>query len=119
MKKLVLLIDDEDIIRMTSGEILEELGLDVITAATGNEGLEVFKSKSSDISLVILDLTLPDMPGMEVFNEMRKTPSGVKYLLTSGYSQDMAEIGKDASFIQKPYTMTELNKRLVDLLGEI
>jgi len=117
MKKLVLLVDDEEIIRLTSGEILEELGFDVIPAATGTEGLAVFRDKKSEISLVFIDMTLPDMSGMELFNEMKKISSGTKFLLTSGYRQDMTGAGDDAVFIQKPYTISELNKRLQELLG--
>ncbi len=117
MKKLVLLVDDEKIIRMTSGEILEELGYEVITAGTGKEGFEVFHQRKNDISIVILDMTLPDINGSEVFKQMRELSSGAKFLLTSGYRQDMVDTGKDVMFIQKPYTIKELNDRLNELIG--
>jgi DNA-binding NtrC family response regulator len=117
MKKLVLLVDDEDIIRLTSGEILQEIGFDVITAGTGREGLEIFNTKTGEIALVILDMTLPDISGMELLNEMKKIKSGSKFLLTSGYRQDMTGSGSEVEFIQKPYTITELNSKLNKLLG--
>ena len=117
MKKLVLLVDDEEIIRLTSGEILEELGFDVIAAADGKEGLAIFKARISEISLVFIDMTLPDMTGMELFNEMKGLSSGAKFLLTSGYRQDMTDAGNDAEFIQKPYTISELSKHLKGLIG--
>jgi len=117
MKKLVLLIDDEKIIRMTSGEILEELGFEVITAGTGSEALDIFKSKQDQISVVILDMTLPDITGVELFNQMKKLPSDIKYLFTSGYRQDMINAGKNVAFIQKPYTIQELNSKLNELIG--
>ncbi len=112
MKKLVLLVDDEEIIRMTTGEILEELGFDVISAGTGTEGLEIYRADHSRIALVILDMTLPDITGIELFTEMKKISPDVKFLLTSGYRQDMAGAGCDAAFIQKPYTMSDLDNRL-------
>lgn len=117
MKRLVLLVDDEEIIRLTSGEILDELGFDVIAAATGSEGLAVFRERNSEISLVFIDMTLPDMSGMELFEEMKKISPETKFLLTSGYRQDMTGAGDEAAFIQKPYTISELNIRLTELLG--
>lgn len=116
MKRLVLLIDDEKIIRMTSGEILEELGFDVITAGTGSEGLDIFKAKQNEISIVILDMTLPDIQGIELFNQMKKLSTDIKFLFTSGYRQDMTDAGRDVMFIQKPYTIQELNDRLNELI---
>jgi DNA-binding NtrC family response regulator len=117
MRKLVLLVDDEEIIRMTTGEILEELGFDVISAGTGSEGLDVYKENYSKIALVILDMTLPDITGVELFNEMKKISKNVKFLLTSGYRQDMSGAGGDVSFIQKPYTMSDLDNRLKEILS--
>lgn len=117
MKKLVLLVDDEEIIRLTTCEILEELGFDVITAATGNEGFTIFKDRNSEISLAFIDMTLPDMSGFELFEKMKKISSSVKFLLTSGYRQDMTGVGNEAAFIQKPYTISELSSRLKKLIG--
>jgi len=116
MKKLILLVDDEEIIRLTSGEILEELGYDVLTAATGSEGLNIFKTKYMEISLIILDMTLPDISGIELFNEMKKVNSEKKFLFTSGYRQDMTNSGSGVAFIQKPYTILELRDKVSDLL---
>ena len=117
MKKLVLLVDDEEIIRMTTGEILQELGFDVISAGTGYEGLDAYKENHSKIALVILDMTLPDITGVELFAEMKKISKDVKFLLTSGYSHDMTGADNDAMFIQKPYTMTDLDKRLKEIFS--
>ncbi len=117
MKKLILLVDDEEIIRLTSGEILEELGFAVIAAGTGNEGLEIFKAKHNEISVVIIDMTLPDISGTELFTEMKKILSDVKFLLTSGYRQDMTGSGSEVMFIQKPYTISELSLKLNELIG--
>lgn len=117
MKKLVLLVDDEEIIRMTTGEILAELGFDVITIGTGREALDIFKSDNSKISLVILDMTLPDITGFALFSEMKQINSEVKFLLTSGYRQDMSGAGDGVSFIQKPYTILDLNNKLKSIFG--
>lgn len=115
MKKTVLLVDDEEIIRLTSGEIMEELGYTVIVAGSGYEALEIFKSMYNELTFVFLDMTLPDFSGMELIHEMKKISSDIKFLLTSGYRVDMTEVGDEARFIQKPYTISELNEKLNDL----
>ena len=116
MEKLVLLIDDEDIIRLTTGEILEELGFEVITASSGNEALDILKAGKENISLIILDMTLPDYSGIELFNEIKKITGDVKFLLTSGYRQDMTGAASELTFIQKPYTISELSDSINKLI---
>ena len=118
MKELILLVDDEDIIRMTSGEILKELGFDVITADNGETALALYRDRKDEISIVILDMTLPDISGIELFNEMKKIPSSSKFLLTSGYRRDMTGTGHEAVFIQKPYTISELSKKIDEVSRE-
>ncbi len=116
MKKTVLLVDDEEIIRLTSGEIMEELGYNVIVAGSGNEALEIFKNRCHEIAFVFLDMTLPDYSGMDLLLEMKKISSGIKFLLTSGYRVDMTGINNEAIFIQKPYTISELSTKLHELI---
>jgi len=116
MKKLILLIDDEEIIRITSGEIITELGFDVITASNGSEALDIFKKKYNDISLVILDLTLPDRPGLEIFHELIDIDPDAKVMLTSGFAQESLD-RDNVAFIQKPYTISDLNEKLNELIA--
>lgn len=117
MKKTVLLVDDEEIIRLTSGEIMEELGYSVIVAGSGNEALEIFKVRYKELTFVFLDMTLPDYSGMDLLHEMKKISSNIKFLLTSGYRVDMTGAGNETMFIQKPYTISELNKKLNELIS--
>lgn len=116
MKKKVLLIDDEEIIRITSGEIMTELGFNVITAATGRDGLDLFSKSYGDISLVILDLTLPDISGFEIYNAMKKINPEAKIMLTSGFAHEPIE-NSNVVFIQKPYTISDLNRKLKELIA--
>ena len=115
MKKLILLIDDEEIIRITSGEIMAELGFDVITAGSGSEALDIYKKRYRDISLVILDLTLPDRPGIEIFHELVNIDPDAKVMLTSGFTQESLD-RDNVVFIQKPYTISDLNNKLNELI---
>lgn len=114
----VLLVDDEETIRVIGAEMLKELGFTVVTAADGREAVEIFKS-TPDISFVILDLTMPHMDGEQCFRELRQLDPSVKVIMSSGYNeQEVTEkfVGKGlAGFIQKPYrflTLQDVIRRL-------
>lgn len=117
----ILLIDDEEIIRMTTGEILNELGYEVITAASGDEGMSILREKTDAITLVILDMSMPGKSGLEIYREIKELYPATKVLLTSGYRED-EKIESDLnskhdSFIQKPYTIDELNRKISSITG--
>ncbi len=117
----ILLVDDEETIRALGKRMLETLGFDVITAADGREAVELYRTRSRDIRVVLLDLTMPHMNGEETFRELRRLDTGVRVILSSGYMEnDVASrfAGKGlAGFIQKPYTLTALAERLRLVLG--
>ncbi|MGD1049437.1 MAG: response regulator, partial [Candidatus Krumholzibacteriaceae bacterium] len=70
MKPVILLVDDEDTIRLFLEKTLREEGYEALTAATGAEALEVTRSELPD--LVLLDLKLPDMSGLEVLRQIKE-----------------------------------------------
>jgi two-component system cell cycle sensor histidine kinase/response regulator CckA len=82
--------------------------------------LEVFKTNRGQIDCVILDLTMPEMAGDEVFRELRRLRKGVRVILSSGFNeQDVTQrfAGKGvAGFIQKPYTVKILQETLYRVL---
>jgi two-component system cell cycle sensor histidine kinase/response regulator CckA len=92
--------------------MLQRVGFEVIVAADGREALEEFARHKNNISLVILDLTMPHLDGEACYREMRRMQPGVKVILSSGYNeQDVVNrfAGKGlAGFVQKPYTTEEL-----------
>jgi PAS domain S-box-containing protein len=112
----ILLVDDDAEVRKVGSQILKRLGFKVITAAHGREGLEVFRTSGDGIDGVILDLTMPEMGGEEVFRELRRLCQDVRVILSSGYSEQEVTkrfAGKKiAGFIQKPYTMKMLRETL-------
>ncbi len=111
----VLLVDDEEMIRIIGTEMLEKLGFKVITADDGREALEIFKS-INDIAFVILDLTMTNMDGVQCFRELRQLNPTVKVIISSGYNkQDVVQkfIGKGlAGFLQKPYRLPALKEAI-------
>ncbi|MEW6660206.1 MAG: cache domain-containing protein [Thermodesulfobacteriota bacterium] len=108
----VLLVDDDAKVRQVGSQMLTILGFQVLAAATGQEALEAFQKGVNEIDCVILDLTMPEMGGEEVFRQLRQLRSDVCVILSSGYNeQEVTQrfVGKGlAGFIQKPYTMANL-----------
>ena len=111
----VLLVDDEDEVRGIGAEMLKILGFTPITAKDGREAVMIFKEKP-DISLVILDLTMPFMDGNQCFCELSRLDSNVKVIMSSGYNEQDVNQGlvcKGISgFIQKPYSLAALREAI-------
>ncbi|MBN1533712.1 MAG: PAS domain S-box protein [Spirochaetes bacterium] len=116
----VLLVDDEESVRTLGKRMLERLGYVAIVASDGREALEQFREKGEGILCVILDLTMPNMDGVETYHELRAIRDDVSVILSSGYTrQDVAErfSGRGLSgFIQKPYTLESLEAELKRVL---
>jgi DNA-binding NtrC family response regulator len=110
----VLLVDDEQIIRRSVGRLLEKLGYVVFMAESGRTALDIFQRKKKEISLVLLDLIMPEMDGTETYEELRKIDPNVCVILSSGYSKDEkveALLSKGVrGYIQKPFDMHSLSE---------
>jgi CheY-like chemotaxis protein len=105
-------IDDERVVRSVSERYLGRYGFEVLMAEDGRRGIDVFRRHVDDIVCVVLDLTMPEMNGDEVFRELRAIRPDVRVVLSSGYNQqDVTQrfAGKGlAGFIQKPYSAEQL-----------
>ncbi len=119
-KGLVLVVDDEEWIRDLTVKRLEHLGYEALEAKDGVEALEIFKDRFKDISCVLLDLTMPNKGGAQVFSEMRSIFPGVKVLLASGYDEQEAlrRFGDvpPTGFIHKPHDLKTLADKLDNIL---
>lgn len=118
----VLIIDDEEIIRETASEILEELGYQVLCARDGKEGLDIYKNNQELINVIILDMIMPKMNGRECFAQLRKINPEVKVLISSGFTSEEAmrniNIDDAAGFLKKPFTVTELYEALCRVIED-
>lgn len=108
----VLVVDDEEVMRSTAKDILEEFGYTVITAQNGLEAFNIFQLKHTIIDVVLLDMVMPEMSGPETFRAMQSVHPEVKVILTSGFQEDdrISDLLQEgvAGFIQKPYTLAKL-----------
>ncbi len=118
----VLVVDDDKSVRQVARDMLSAIGFDVLTASDGQEGVEVFRRRASEIVLVVLDLSMPRMSGEEAFIEIRKTAPGTRVILASGYDEKECTrrfAGRELSgFIQKPYRLTSLEEKIRDVLED-
>ena len=108
----ILLVDDEDLVRDIGGRILTRAGYRVLTAVNGKDALEVYRAGRQDISLVILDLIMPEMGGKQCLEEILKIDIQARVLIASGYSvsgssNEALAVGAKG-FVNKPYDMREL-----------
>jgi CheY-like chemotaxis protein/anti-sigma regulatory factor (Ser/Thr protein kinase) len=119
---MILLIDDEKIIRDTAIEILERLGYEVIAASSASEGISIYRENHDKIKMILLDMIMPEMNGRECFDQLKKINPGVKVVLASGFSQaaDFEQMQKNGlcGFIQKPYSLIDLSKLLYKTLNK-
>ena len=115
-KGTVLIIDDEENIIEVTREMLESMGYTVMTAKSGNEGIDIFRKYRTHIDVLVLDMIMPGMSGFETMDHIRNINPQARILLSSGYSREGAteEImarGGDG-FIQKPYDMQKLSQKI-------
>jgi CheY-like chemotaxis protein len=112
----VLVVEDEDALRVAVSRILRKRGFSVVEASDGRTGLDLFLANEREIDVVLLDLTLPGMTGRDVFEELRRVRLDVKVIITTAYSQDSALKAMGGQqpwlYVRKPYQLSEL----VDLL---
>src|SRR5258708_10785490 len=86
---LALIVDDETEVRDIVAHMVESLGFKTVLASDGLEALVVFRKNASSLNLVLLDLTLPKMDGVETFNEMQRIGPNVPLVLISGFSEKL------------------------------
>lgn len=116
----ILLVDDEAIIADTTKEILEMLGYRMMLAGSGQEAVAVFMEKGPQIDLVILDMVMPGMGGVKVFEALRTMNPGIGIILYSGYSvnseiQSLLDQG-NCRFIQKPFGIEDLSQKIREVI---
>ncbi|MBN1904730.1 MAG: response regulator [Deltaproteobacteria bacterium] len=117
----ILLVDDEPMIINVGKALLERLGYRVIIAENGMAAIELYEEEKDRIDIVILDIIMPGMNGIETYKRLKKCNPEIKVLFSSGYSMDESspEIMKldTNGFIQKPYKFEKLSQKLRTMMG--
>jgi PAS domain S-box-containing protein len=112
----ILVIDDEELIRVTTSAMLRSLGYRVILATNGQEGIETFLKANDEIDLILLDMIMPVMEGPEAFAKLREIDPKIPIVIASGFAQeeDMVELKRQGAcgFLDKPFSRAELAKMM-------
>jgi CheY-like chemotaxis protein len=116
----ILVVDDEELVRKVAVSVLESLGLKVVTAGNGREGVERVLASNPPFAAVLMDLTMPVLDGVSAIDELRRAQNPVPVILMSGYSeQDAGARFADkgvAGFLQKPFTPQMVSQQLALVL---
>ncbi len=111
-KKTILVVDDEEIICDLLSGILNKLGYNVIIAGSGQQAVDLFSRKHSEIDLAIIDLFMPEMDGRKIMTHMKSIDPNVIILLSSGQHEIVTTtISADAKadgLLPKPYRAGQL-----------
>ncbi|UCF39566.1 MAG: PAS domain S-box protein [Gemmatimonadota bacterium] len=118
----ILLVEDEQRLRITGKRILERFGYTVLAASDGLEALELMDAASCKVDIVVSDIVMPNMNGYELRDALRLTGNRAKFLFTTGYAgaeaHERMEHEFDAPLLPKPWTLTELVRGVRAVLDE-
>ncbi|RIL11894.1 MAG: hypothetical protein DCC75_01465 [Proteobacteria bacterium] len=118
----ILVVEDHQIVRHVTADMLTSLGYEVTTAKDGIEAIEYFRENHDTIDLVILDLVMPRMGAQACFKEIRRIKPSVRAVLATGYvnNNSVQQIMDDGiqHFMQKPYGLAHLSQIVCKALGK-
>jgi two-component system, cell cycle sensor histidine kinase and response regulator CckA len=118
--EIILLVEDQEPVRLFAKAALEEQGYRVLEAGHGWEALMRLSEFDGAISLVIADVMMPEMGGSELARRLAAERPGLPILFLSGYTDDemtLRGLGPPSAFVQKPFTPDVLARRVRELLG--
>ena len=113
----VLLVEDESLVRSLAAAIMEQYGYQVLLAEDGPSALALFEGRSQGIDLVLTDVIMPRMSGVELAEQLRDRAPAIRIIFMSGYLDEKVDLGnfKTAPFLQKPFG----SERLARLLRQV
>lgn len=109
----ILLVDDEVLVRAGTAMMLDEIGHEVIEAASGKQAIAIL-TDHPHFDLVISDFRMPDMDGMQMITEARKLVPGLKAILMTGYDADDPRFAElQAGSLSKPFGLEDLETAIL------
>jgi two-component system cell cycle sensor histidine kinase/response regulator CckA len=115
-QETILVVEDEEAVRETTAMILSECGYQVIAARSGEEALDLWEQNDSRIDLLLTDVVLPTISGLELSQRLQALKPDLKVIYTSGYSGDVISqhgiVEKDIVFIPKPFSTATLTQTI-------
>jgi two-component system, cell cycle sensor histidine kinase and response regulator CckA len=118
--ELVLVVDDDDLIRHLAQKILARAGYEVLAARDGEDALEIFMANAAEVKLLILDVVMPRMDGSMLYENICELRPGVPVIFVSGYPSQLLKseymFSGGGEFLEKPFSARELLCRVRKIL---
>ena len=116
----ILLVEDSDVVREVIARMLEDVGFTVLPASGGEEALSISRREDVSFDLLLTDVVMPDMNGVELADRLERERPGVRILFMTGYAEDAVVnegiLGRQRECIGKPFTQEQLTKRVREIL---
>ena len=120
--ELILLVDDEQMIRQLTKTILTKAGYQVLLAENGAVALELIRAHPDRIALIILDAIMPRLSGRDTLRELAHVAPDLSVLFSSGYSTEQMAVNdfpQVRGFLPKPYRAEQLIEKVTEILGQL
>lgn len=114
----VLLVDDEEIVRLATADMLRDLGYDVVEAGSGSQALAAMRA-GLDADVLVTDYLMPGMTGAALINELRSTGACLPVLLITGYAAAGNDVPTDVRRLAKPFRQVDLAAQVDELLAPV
>jgi CheY-like chemotaxis protein len=111
----VLLVDDEELVRQATADMLADLGYDVVQASSGSQAISAIQLEPN-LDLIVSDYLMPGMSGADLVRELRASGVLVPILLITGYARCADDVPADVLMLSKPFRQADLAERVQDLL---
>ena len=116
----ILVADDDKILRRLGAELLAEMGYETVVAEDGLNAVQAFREREGRIDLVLMDMVMPRMNGLDALREMRRIRPDLRVVFMSGYETEVLREGlreeRIDGFLQKPYGMAELARAVSEAI---
>jgi CheY-like chemotaxis protein len=112
----LLVVEDDDIVRMLIVEVLDELGYTAIEADCAGAALKILEDPAQPLALLMTDVGLPDMRGEELAGKAREARPLLPVLFASGYAENV-EVPTGMHLIGKPFSIDQLRDKVLTILG--
>jgi CheY-like chemotaxis protein len=116
-KGRILVVEDDRAIRTFTKKSLEDIGYEVLEAVDGLEALEIFEREKDNLDLILLDLILPKLNGLEVFKRVKEIKPAQRIVISTGYGlkehiAQIIDMDDTTVFLEKPYTYLSLKSAI-------
>jgi two-component system, cell cycle sensor histidine kinase and response regulator CckA len=118
---MILLADDDEVVRTMGRDILHILGYEVLLAGNGEDLINVYKEHQNQVDVIILDWHMPGLTGMEILEALWAVDAQVKIIIATGLGQPremdlINKSGHSVFILQKPYLVKDLQSEIARVL---